>query len=228
MKTQIMTIAIAALVTALSGAAAAQSNDLGLSAEVGTLGLGLHLTLPIQDSLNVRVGFNGYNYNYSGSTSDVNYDFKLKLQTIDALLDWYPISNSEFRLSAGLFHNGNKIASVAKPNSDGTYTINGDTYTTAEIGSFSGDVEFRSVAPYLGLGWGNAAGRQKGWGFTSDLGVIFQGSPSSNLTSGGCLASVQTCTQFINDLNVENSNLESKTNNFRYFPVVRIGVSYSF
>jgi hypothetical protein len=228
MKIQTITITLAALVIGVTGTAAAQSNDVGLSAELGSLGVGLHLTLPVQDTLNLRVGFNGYNYSYSSSTSDVDYDFKLKLQTIDALLDWYPVNNSAFRLSAGLFHNGNKISSVAKPASDGSYTINGDTYTTAEVGSINGDIEFRSAAPYLGLGWGNAAGREKGWGFTSDLGVIFQGSPSSNLTSSGCVASVQTCTQFANDLNVENTNLESKTNSFRYYPVLRIGVYYSF
>ena len=228
MKTQTMTIVIAALVTALAGTAAAQSNDLGLSAEVGTLGLGLHLTMPVQESLNLRVGASGYNYNYNSSTSDVDYDFKLKLQTIDALLDWYPINNSEFRLSAGFFHNGNKISAVAKPNSSGNYTINGDTYSSSEVGTINGDIEFRTAVPYLGLGWGNSASRQKGWGFTSDLGLIFQGSPSSYLTNSGCTASVQTCTQLIEDLNVENSNLDSKTNSFRFYPVVRIGLSYSF
>ncbi len=202
--------------------------DVGVSAEVGSLGAGVHLTLPIQDSLNVRFGASGYNYDYSGSTSDVNYDFKLKLQTIDALLDWYPMNNSTFRLSAGLFHNGNKITATGKPGALGTYTLNGDTYNTSEVGNIDGDIEFRSAAPYLGLGWGNAAGKEKGWGFTSDFGVIFQGTPSANLTSSGCTASVQLCTQFYNDLNVENSNLESKTNNFKYYPVLRVGVSYSF
>lgn len=225
MKIQTLIIMIAGLVT--TATVQAQS-DVGVSAEVGTLGAGVHLTLPVQDALNFRVGFNGYNYNYSGSTSDVDYDFKLKLQTIDALLDWYPMSNSSFRLSGGLFHNGNKITSVAKPNSNGTYTINGDTYTAAEAGTIDGDISFRSAAPYLGLGWGNSASKVKGWGFTSDLGVIFQGTPSANLTSSGCQASVSICTQFANDLSVENSNLESKTNSFKYYPLVRIGVSYSF
>ncbi|MET3108733.1 hypothetical protein AAKU67_003690 [Oxalobacteraceae bacterium GrIS 2.11] len=223
MKIKILAIVVCALV---SGAAAAQS--VGISAEVGTLGAGVHLTVPLPESLSARIGFNGYRYGYTGSTSDVDYDFKLKLQTIDALLDWYPTSNSSFRLSAGLIHNGNKITSTGKPSVNGTYTINGNTYTTAEAGVVNGEIDFRSAAPYLGLGWGNAASKEKGWGFTSDLGVVFQGSPSSNLSSSGCVASAQVCTQLYSDLNVENTNLESKMNNFKYYPVIRVGISYSF
>jgi len=218
---------IAFMLAGLTMCAAVHAGDVGLSAEVGTLGAGIHLIVPVQDGLNARIGFNGANYSYTGSTSDVNYDFKLKLQTIDALLDWYPMSGS-FHLSAGLFHNGNKISSVAKPNNNSTYTINGDTYTTAEVGAIDGDVEFRSAAPYLGLGWGNPTGKEKGWGFTSDLGVVFQGSPSASLTSSGCTATAQTCAQLTNDLNVENNNLDQKTNNFKLYPVVRFGVTYSF
>lgn len=223
---KIQTLIIAGLFTTLN--AAAQSADVGVAAEVGTLGAGVHLTVPVADSIGVRVGLSGYNYNTTGSTSDATYDFKLKLQTIDALLDWYPMSSNSFRLTGGIIHNGNKITSVARPNVNGNYTLNGNTYNSSEVGTVDGDISFRSAAPYLGLGWGNAAGKSKGWGFTSDFGVMFQGAPSANLTSSGCQASVSLCTQFANDLAVENINLESKTNNFRYYPVVRFGVSYSF
>ncbi len=217
----------AAILVASALCMTANATDVGVSAEVGTLGAGLHLIVPTQDSLNVRIGFSGYNYNYNGSTSDVNYDFKLKLQTIDALLDWYPL-NGSFHLSGGFFHNGNKITSVAKPGINGSYTINGNTYTTAEAGTVDGNTDFRSAAPYLGVGWGNPAGKEKGWGFTSDLGVIFQGAPTSTLTSSGCAATAQICAQLYNDLSVEATNLDQKTNNFKYYPVLRVGVSYSF
>ena len=220
-------LTIACLTAGIITGASAQAGDLGLAADVGTLGAGVHLILPIQDTLNARIGINGYNYSFTGSTSEVDYDFRLKLQTIDALLDWYPMSGS-FHLSSGLFHNGNKISSLAKASSNGTYTINGDTYTSAEAGTIDGSIGFRSASPYLGLGWGNAPGKEKGWGFTSDLGVVFQGAPASNLTSTSCMASTQVCIQLYNDLNVENLNLDQKMNNFKYYPVVRIGVTYSF
>jgi hypothetical protein len=227
MKIHTFASALAAVVAGLCLAANAQATDAAVSADVGSLGAGLHLIVPVQDGFNARIGFSSYNYNYNGSTSDVDYDFKLKLQTIDALLDWYPLSGS-FHLSGGFFHNGNKITSVAKPGINGSYTINGDTYTVAQAGSIDGSTDFRSAAPYLGIGWGNPASKEKGWGFTSDVGVVFQGAPSSTLTSSGCAATAQICTQLYNDLSVESSNLDQKTNNFKYYPVIRIGVSYSF
>ena len=85
---------IAILVAGLISSAVAQAGDVGVSADVGTLGAGVHLIIPIQDNLNVRLGFNGYNTTYAESTTDVNYDLKVKLQTIDTLLDWYPMSLS--------------------------------------------------------------------------------------------------------------------------------------
>jgi len=218
---------IAILVAGLISSAVAQAGDVGVAADVGTLGAGVHLIIPIQDNLNVRLGFNGYNTTYAESTTDVNYDLKVKLQTIDTLLDWYPMSGS-FHLSAGLFHNGNKVTSVAKAENNDSYSINGNTYSTSEVGSIYGSIDFRSAAPYLGLGWGNPIGKEKGWGFTSDLGVVFQGAPSSTLSNSGCVASAAICAQFYNDLNEENLNLEQKVSNFKYYPLLRIGVSYSF
>lgn len=222
-------LTLSAMLAALASccAASAAPPDAAVSADLGSTGAGLHLIVPVQDNLNARIGFSSYSYNYNGSTGDVNYDFKLKLQTIDALLDWYPMQGS-FHLSAGFFHNGNKITSVARPGINGTYTINGNTYTLAEAGTIDGNTDFRSAAPYFGIGWGNPAGTNRGWGFTSDLGVIYQGAPSSSLTSSGCAATAQICAQLYSDLNAETNNLDQKTNNFKYFPVLRVGVSYSF
>jgi len=223
MKTSFVALAIASLFSA----SLVQAADVGLSADIGTLGAGLHLSTPIQPDLNVRVGFNAYNYTYSGSTSEVNYDFKLKLQSVGALLDWYPGSGS-FHITGGFVHNGNKVTSVANANTSGTYTINGNTYSAANAGTIDGNITFRSGAPYLGIGWGNPVGKNSGWGFTSDLGVLAAGSPASTLTSTGCTAPAQICAQLSSDLAVENNNVESKVNRLKTYPVIQIGAYYHF
>jgi hypothetical protein len=112
----------------------------------------------------------------------VEYDFKLKLATVDALLDYHPFGSS-FRLSGGVIHNGNSIDVNARPNANGSYTINGRNYSAASVGQMKGDVEFRKVAPYLGIGWGNAV-QTTGWGFGMDLGVAFQGARPGSAASG--------------------------------------------
>lgn len=216
-----------ALLVGFFAVGAAQAANVGISADVGTLGAGLHLTVPVAKQLNARIGFNAMDYNYSSETSDVDYDLKLKLQTFDALLDWYP-TGSAFRVTGGLVYNGNSINATARPSGEGTYTLNGNTYTTADAGSIKGKIDFRSVAPYVGIGWGNAIGHSKGWGFTSDLGVMVQGSPRTSLSSVGCAGSAAACDALASDVRAENIQLADKADNFSVYPVVRIGVSYKF
>lgn len=204
----------------------ANAADLGASLDVGTSGIGVHVTKPIAEKLNARVGANFANYSYNGHTSDVDYDFKLKLATVDALLDYHPFDGA-FRVSGGLVYNGNKIDAHAKPNGGGNYTINGNTYSAASAGSLNGQIDFRKAAPYLGIGWGNAA-KGKGFGISVDLGVTFQGSPNTSLVNSGCTASADVCSQLASDVAAENAKLHDKVSNFRAYPIARIGLSYGF
>ena len=217
----------AALLTA-GAASATDMGDMGVSAEVGTTGAGAHFSVPLQQNLNARFGFGYLTYTHDGSTTDMDYRFKLKLQTIDALLDYYPITNSGFRITGGVVLNGNKVTANAKPNSSGTYTINGNTYSASDAGDIDGKIDFRNVAPYVGIGWGNAVSTNEGWGFTSDIGVIYQGSAKSSLTNSGCTAGAAVCDQLASDLRVENDNLNDKGDDLKLYPVVRVGVNYRF
>jgi hypothetical protein len=224
MNLQKLVIGMLAISSALvvSGAQAATA----VTADVGTTGLGLHLTVPVKDNLNARFGVNGLNYSYTGSTSNVDYDFKLKERTFDALLDFYPAAN-DFRISGGLVYNGNKVDATGKPNGAGNYTINGNTYTASSAGTLNGHADFRSLAPYLGIGYGNPV-KKAGWNLSADLGVLFQGSPSTSLTNSGCTADAATCGALATDVAAENARLADKASNLRYFPVVRVGISRSF
>jgi len=200
----------------------------GITADMGTTGAGAHLAVPIANGVNARFGVNAMTYNYTTSTTDVKYDFKATLQTVDALLDFYPITGSNFRVTGGAVLNGNKVSATGKATDTGTYTINGHTYTAADAGRIDGKVDFRSVAPYLGIGWGNAASARKGWSFSSDLGVLFQGSPRTSLANSGCTAPSSVCSQLASDVAAENADLKSKADNFKLYPVLRLGVGYRF
>lgn len=211
---------------ALLGGNCAQAADVGVSADVGTTGLGLHFSTPIASQLNARIGVNYASHSYSGNTSDTDYNFKLKLATFDALLDYYPMGGV-FRITGGLAYNGNKIESNAKANGDGTFTVNSNTYAAASAGTISGTIDFRKAAPYVGIGWGNSA-KNAGWGFAMDLGALLQGSPKAALTNSGCTASTAVCTQLASDVAAESAKLEDDAHNFKAYPVVRVGLSYRF
>ncbi len=215
------------LLAVLLASGAAGATDLALTADLGTTGIGLHMSLPLQKNLNARLGFNTLNYSYSGNTSNVDYDFKLKLNTIDALVDYFP-SEGSFRLTGGLTYNSSKINAVGKSNASGTFILNGNAYTSADAGQLNGKIDFRKIAPYLGIGWGNALQKETGWGFSADAGVLFLGSPNTSLTSSGCTAPSSLCSQLNSDLDAENSRLRDKANDLKLYPVLRVGASYRF
>lgn len=218
-------ISIGALLGALSIAASAQAGT-GAALDIGTTGLGAHVSVPMQSGLNVRFGVNYARYSTTRHTDDANYDLDLQMKTVDALVDYFP-GGGGFRVSGGAVYNGNKIDTNAKPTGIGIYTLNNNVYAAAITGTIDGSVDFRKVAPYLGIGWGNAAATP-GWGFVADLGVLFQGAPNSTLGSRGCTASSTICARLANDLVVENLKLKEDMKDFKFYPVLRVGVSHSF
>jgi opacity protein-like surface antigen len=227
MKKTYLTLALLAGLScaAANAANAANAADIAVSATAGTTGLGLHASFPIQPKLNARVGFNYLNYDSTGNTTDADYNYKLKLRTFDVLADYFPMDNG-FRMTGGLVYNGNKVDVDMKAKSGAQYVVNGTPYPAAQAGSINGTVDFKKIAPYLGIGWGNAV-VNKGWGFSADLGVMFQGNPQTNLTSSGCQATID-CAQLARNLAVEKNKLNDDVNSYKTYPVIRVGASYRF
>lgn len=205
------------------------ADNLAVSAKVGSLGFGVELTKVIADNVTGRAGLNAFDYNKNISKSTVNYDMNLQLQTVTAIADWYP-SSGIFRTSAGLFYNNNKASLNAWP-ATGSYVINNVTYAAADVGSMQGNMAFNSLAPYFGIGWGNPVAKDKnkngGWGFVADIGVMYQGTPRVTL-AGTCSAAltIVQCAALKSDISGEQIKLQSALNNFTWYPVVSIGVSY--
>ena len=213
----------AALVTLALLPAVSHAENMAVTGKLGTLGAGAELNMGFSDSLTGRVGFNTYTHNYNANSNQVNYDFKLQLQTVTALADWYPFSGG-FRASGGLFYNNNKISLGANPS--GSLTINGFTYAPGEVGSLQGTVAFNKVAPYLGIGWGNPVAKGKGWGMTSDIGVLFQGSPKTTLTA--TCGTVPDCAALQTRTAAENTKLQNDLSSFKFWPVISLGISYQW
>ena len=205
-------------------ASAAHADGLAVSGKVGTLGMGLELTKSVSDSFTGRLGFNTFSYNTNITKSSINYNANLQLQTVSALADWYPMQGA-FRATTGLYYNNNQFSLAGKP-TGGIYTIGGQTYTAADIGSVNSSVSFNKIAPYLGLGWGNPAGQGKGWGLVSDFGVLFQG--QANTTLDATCANPAVCAQLQGSVITERAKLQNSLSNFKLYPVASVGVSYQW
>jgi hypothetical protein len=200
----------------------AEGSNFALSAKAGTLGLGLEGSTSLNPNFNARVGANTFSYDYGNTASGIKYDVDLKLLTLAGLVDWFPFSNG-LRLSAGAMVNYNELDMNATSSS--SYEIGGTTYTPADVGTLSGNLDFNRLAPYLGVGFGNPFEKDSSWSFNFDLGVLFQGSPDLSVSTTGALA---TNAAFQADLEKEKQDLKNTLNEFKYYPVISFGITYRF
>lgn len=192
--------------------------------KLSTLGLGFDISTPINDKLSARFNLNGASYSDTQSEDGNDYEGSLELLTAGILLDYYPFQNN-FRLSSGVYYNGNGFTGSVTPTSTTTVEIGGTTYTNADIGSLNTDISFNSLAPYLGLGWGNNA-RDKGWGFTFDLGAMFHGTGEANLNA--TVIDQRIANLIASDIAKEEQDINDNLADIKVYPVVSIGVNYSF
>src|SRR6266852_3372984 len=190
--------------------------DTSLGIRAGTLGGGVELAYALSQRVAVRLNADGYNRTQSKTHDNIDYDMKLKLQTGSLLGDWFPFANN-FRISAGAMFNGNKFTLKGQPTGTG-YTINGQTYTAAEVGSFDAQVDFNRAAPYFGIGYGRPI--NSGLSLIFDLGVMSQGSPHSKIDVTCGTATAPRCAQLQSDAQAEQSKLDDSLHSFKYYPVV--------
>ncbi len=203
-----------------------------LGLNVGTNGAGIDISVPMTESLNIRASLNGATYSQSETESDIAYDVSGDLLTVGAILDYYPVQSSQFHLSAGAFYNGNQIEGNGKPTS-GTYEINDIEYDADEIGSLDAALDFNGIAPYVGLGWGYNSSTS-GWGFSFDVGALYHGTPqvAMDVTRGSGIPSDPMGDALFEeiqaDVEEQRKTTEDDLSDFKWYPVVRIGLTYKF
>jgi len=197
-----------------------------LALKMGTLGLGLDFSLPLNDYFSTRISLNGFKYTYDTTQDDVDYSATATLLSAGLLLDYYPIQSSDFRLSAGVYYNGNIIDADAQINKK--ITLGTTTYNIGEIGSLATATKLNEVAPYIGIGWGNK-GKEEGWGFSLDVGAMYHGEIGIDATVKPSIA-LSTSTETVLKANVETErkNIEDDVRNYTFYPVIMLGLSYSF
>jgi len=193
--------------------------DVAVGARAGTLGLGAELTVPLIPRFNARLGINSYSYDFTTTESSIDYDAELDLSTTSLILDWHPF-NGRFRISAGYFNNKNSISFAGTP-SGGSIDVGGTTYPAALAGTLAADIGFKKNVPYVGIGWGNAVGKNKRIGLNFDIGILKQGSPEVTLTSTSGII-------LQSELDAEAATLENDISGFDAYPVLSFGLSFRF
>jgi len=203
-----------------SGAANADDSEWGVGVKAGTLGLGVEARWSGLPYIDFRLGANGYSYADDGTQANVLYDGDLDLETFFVTGNFhFPLT--PFRLTAGLFANGNEFNLVsAEP---GDFIIGGDPYTAGEVGTLTSNTSFGSTSPYIGLGFDFELFGKAGLNF--DLGVLLQGDPDVTLVADGSLANDPG---FQASLEAERLELEDEMDDFKAYPVISLSFVYNF
>src|SRR3954465_5588283 len=90
---------ILALVAAL--AACSTAHAIGIGAKVGTTGIGGDVAMSVFPLVDPRVGWAGGSTRRDHRTPGASYDGKMKLNNLNALLDFHPLGPA-FRLTGGV------------------------------------------------------------------------------------------------------------------------------
>lgn len=231
-------------VLTLCQSAAAQgsaTDNWRIGAHGGTAGLGLNAGWDFHKNLGLRIIGNRFSYDYEDDLSDSEFEGDLELESYGLALDWYPFDNG-FRLSGGAFLNKNVLSARA----EGDLEFDGEDYADSVLHA---DMEFDSFAPYIGIGYDGGRG-DKGLSFYTELGAYYQSEPKltgrgsvgndctfsisdssqasqSDCTAGGDLDGI-TVDNFLVDLQQEHRDLIDDLDDFKWYPVLAVGIVYRF
>ncbi|HEX4025508.1 MAG TPA: hypothetical protein VHX52_12535 [Steroidobacteraceae bacterium] len=211
--------------------AGAATPAMGIGVQAGTTGIGLNYDIALSPSFTARIGYSGFNYDHSVDTSDVDYSGTFKLSMVTGIIDWYAFDGG-FHLSVGAVGDGTRLDVTGQPAAAGSYTINGHSYTSGDVGSLTGQLKFGdAVSPYVGLGWGNPVGLKHHLHFLFDVGAIYGGTPNVTLTAACGSAAPPgsaVCTQLQSDVQAEKLKLRNDVSILQWYPVIDLGLAYRF
>ncbi len=206
----------------------AQAVEWAVDAHAGLLGAGIGGAIKLTRNINVRFGFNSLDLSdlvdEIEDDGGIQYsDPEIQLDNQYGLIDFHPLGGG-FRLSAGVILNSNEVTAGAQIVDN--QTDFGDV-TGGLVGTrVDAKVDFDSVAPYVGIGWGNAIGRRGGLKVGLDLGLMLQGSPNVDINVSGAGADLNLIDQ--DDIDIEEREFEEEIEDADVWPVIQLSIGYHF
>lgn len=196
------------------------AGGVGLTVKAGTLGAGLEATVGANDYLGFRFGVNAMSFGPRVLTDEGTINTDMEWLSYGALVDIHPFGGG-FRISGGGLINKNKFKMTA--DLDEPVDLNGVEY---QLGDLNGEVTFEELAPYAGIGFGNAVGADGRWHFSCDFGILFQGAPKLEATARASDPALQEVVD--RALAAELEDIQEDMDAFQWYPVISVGVSYRF
>lgn len=224
--TRILVVATTALACAVAAPALAQTRSdpaVAVGVTAGTSGVGVEAQFALGPIFVLRGAVDTLGYDVDSRYEDVEYSGRFDFDTVGAFVDLHPLANGFF-VSGGAYMGRRDIGLNATPSAP--VRIGGQTFTPAQVGTLSGQIKLKDVAPFAGVGFDNTFTRASRWGFRAVAGVAWSDKPEVGLESTGGTLSGDPA--FRARLAQERASIQSDVENYGFYPIVQLGLNYKF
>jgi hypothetical protein len=211
---------------------------LGVGFKLSTLGIGFQVGTALASRVNIRGGANFFSYSDSLDEDGVTYNGTLRLRSVEAKVDLFVAGG--FRVTPGfLVYNDNNISATAFVPGGQSFTLGGTRYFSSATNPITGTaaLTLNKTAPTLGIGFGNLLPRSgRHFSVSTDLGVVFQGSPqfALGLAGNSCAPNFTLCVPLITlpgasaNILSEQQKISDDLKPFKYYPELSVIIGWSF
>jgi hypothetical protein len=226
---------------------------IALGTDISPLGIGIKSATVLNTFMDARLMGNFLSFNTNFDVQGFQVNANLHMDSVEALVDFYPWA-SMWRVSAGVMViNGNKLTGSGAVAGGTEFDFGNKTFFSAKANSATG------VTPVAGTGVLGLNGRtpafvatggfgkfiprsDRHWSFPSEFGVVFTGPPTVNVAMSGWVCKDQKQTecsdlsnasdpvtvQFNNALRIQLNKWRRSLDNFPIYPIFSYGIMYSF
>jgi hypothetical protein len=246
MRQKLMTLFLCGIMVISAKAQGGMFENWSVGVNAGLYGLGIQGATSLSPNFKARVGFDYLKLSYNDGISfdapiinaqnrDISLSgelsgAELKFPNFKAMVDFYPVKNGIFCITAGFYVGNNKITTNGKVddyqnlmNEIGKhpeFDMEGTIIKPNNDGSFDANIKLgETFKPYVGLGLGRTIPNSR-VGFKFELGVVYQGKisvDSDNVSDSG-LAKV-------NDM-ASDFDLPVSKNVLKLWPMLNFTLSY--
>ena len=246
MRQKLMTLFLCGIMVISAKAQGGMFENWSVGVNAGLYGLGIQGATSLSPNFKARVGFDYMKFSYNDGISfdapivnvpdqDLDLDgelsgVELKFPNFKAMVDYYPVKNGIFCITAGFYIGNNKITAngqvddyhgiVSRIGKNPEFDLEGTIIKPDNNGKFDASIKLgQTFKPYVGLGLGRTIPKSR-VGFKFELGVVYQGkiSVESDHVSDSDLAKV-------NDMTSE-FDLPVSKNVLKLWPMLNFTLSY--
>ncbi|MCK4408256.1 MAG: hypothetical protein KAV44_11315 [Bacteroidales bacterium] len=184
--------------------------------KLGSFGPGIEIVKSFSRSFSIRAGGNYTNIKYNKTYEDLEVDgeAKIKLGAITLLGDWF--FAKKIHLTAGVYYNFSE--EIIKGTPTKSYTIGKLHIPPDEIGKLEIVITPNKICPYLGIGFGKPISDSKVVSFNFEIGAIYWGSPSTDMTATGMITPTASKEQ--------EKIIDDNMSDFSIYPIITFQLSF--